>query len=272
MGTLPAAKRHIEQKTRNYAKQMGLHQPIEIEFRELANTIDAMTTPYYRIDPNGNHYDHRFKIVYNTSFIDANKKNLQSKGVTGVVVHELAHARHFIDDFAGYNKAPHTDPDFKKHLKTHMGGTPRAVQSAMKPDVAIGAFDDDLGHDSNPYDVAPAWLANYWVYVCPVCGFVDAYITNRRARRPVCEVCPNKQVIAAKLTVDDAARLNMAGERQIQQTGHLNVERSVRSMVALLKKYLTGEQKRRLMTLLNDPRFMQRACRPAAAKKKAGKK
>ena len=149
-----------------------------------------------------------------------------------------------------------------------MGGTNQAFQSALKPDVAIGAFDDDHGRDLNPYDVAPAWLANYWVYVCPACGFVDAYITNRRSRKPVCEVCGYTDVLAAKMTVNDAATLNLAGERQIKRLGRLDVEQSVKSMVALLKQYLKGEQKKRLLVLLRDPRFMQRACRPVPAKKR----
>ena len=268
MATLPIAKDYIKRQTKRYAKQMNLNCPIDIEFRELSNSIDAMTTPYYRVDGKGKRYDYRFKIVYNTLFLDANKQNLKSKGVRGVVVHELAHARHFIDDFHGYNTAPHTDPDFRNVLKQHMGGNNRTFQSALKPDVAIGAFDDDRGHDPNPYDVAPAWLANYWVYVCPSCGFVDAFITDRRRRIPVCEVCGAKDVLTAEMTVNDAAALNLAGERQIKRLGRLDVEQSVRSMVTLLKKYLKGEQKKRLLALLRDPRFMQRACRPLPVKKR----
>ena len=268
MATLPIAKDYIKRQTERYAKQMNLNCPIDIEFRELSNSIDAMTTPYYRVDGKGKRYDYRFKIVYNTLFLDANKQNLKSKGVRGVVVHELAHARHFIDDFHGYNTAPHTDPDFRNVLKQHMGGNNRTFQSALKPDVAIGAFDDDRGHDPNPYDVAPAWLANYWVYVCPSCGFVDAFITDRRRRIPVCEVCGAKDVLTAEMTVNDAAALNLAGERQIKRLGRLDVEQSVRSMVTLLKKYLKGEQKKRLLALLRDPRFMQRACRPLPVKKR----
>lgn len=268
MATLPIAKDYIKRQTERYAKQMNLNCPIDIEFRELSNSIDAMTTPYYRVDGKGKRYDYRFKIVYNTLFLDANKQNLKSKGVRGVVVHELAHARHFIDDFHDYNTAPHTDPDFRNLLKRHMGGTNQAFQSALKPDVAIGAFDDDHGRDLNPYDVAPAWLANYWVYVCPSCGFVDAFITDRRRRIPVCEVCGAKDVLTAEMTVNDAAALNLAGERQIKRLGRLDVEQSVKSMVTLLKQYLKGEQKKRLLVLLRDPRFMQRACRPVPAKKR----
>lgn len=269
MATLPIAKDYIKRQTERYAKQMNLNCPIDIEFRELSNSIDAMTTPYYRVDGKGKRYDYRFKIVYNTLFLDANKQNLKSEGVRGVVVHELAHARHFIDDFHDYNTAPHTDPDFRNLLKRHMGGTNQAFQSALKPDVAIAAFDDDTEkYDPNPYDVTPAWLANYWVYVCPACGFVDAYITNRRSRKPVCEVCGYTDVLAAKMTVNDAATLNLAGERQIKRLGRLDVEQSVKSMVALLKQYLKGEQKKRLLVLLRDPRFMQRACRPVPAKKR----
>jgi cell division septal protein FtsQ len=75
-------------------------------------------------------------------------------------------------------------------------------------------------------------------------------------------------VLAAKMTVNDAATLNLAGERQIKRLGRLDVEQSVKSMVALLKQYLKGEQKKRLLVLLRDPRFMQRACRPVPAKKR----
>jgi hypothetical protein len=84
-------------------------------------------------------------------------------------------------------------------------------------------------------------------------------------------VCGHKAVLAAELTVTDAAALNLAGERQIKRLGHLDVEQSVKKMVTLLKNYLKGAQRQQLLALLRDPTFMRRACRPVTVKKR-GKK
>lgn len=58
--------------------------------------------------------------------------------------------------------------------------------------------------------VAPAWLSNYWLYFCNHCGYYDAYVTDLRAAKPVCENCGSHDIITKKMPIEIAAKMDQA--------------------------------------------------------------
>lgn len=201
------AKKYFIDNTKAYAKKMlprGV--PVTIKFGTIIGDSDGQIAPRYSLDMNGKPVNMSFEITYNENFVDANKDNLKSSGVQGLIVHELTHARDFILDMPGYMKNAHTNQVFKKGLAKYMGtqiGTMK-YRSAMKPDPSTRCY------KGCKYNVVPSWTSEYWLYFCPKCGFVDSYTTNLKAKFPVCENCGNKtSIICKKLPAEDAAKMDV---------------------------------------------------------------
>jgi hypothetical protein len=207
MTSYEIAKKHFIDQTKMYAKKMlprGI--PITIKFGQIIGDSDGQIAPRYSIDQNGKPVNMNFEITYNENFVDANKNNLKSHGVTGLIVHELNHARDFIIDMSGYMKRAHGNPVFKKGLARYMGTTigSQKYRSAMQPDPSTRCY------NGCKYNVVPAWTSEYWLYFCPKCGFVDSYTTNLKAKHPVCESCGNNAgLICKKLSAKDAAQMDV---------------------------------------------------------------
>jgi hypothetical protein len=207
MASYETAKKHFIDQTKFYAKKMlprGI--PIKIKFGTILADSDGQIAPRYSIDMNGKPVNMSFEITYNENFVDANKNNLKSNGVNGLIVHELNHARDFILDMPGYMSKAHINPVFKRGLAKFMNtriGT-MTYRSAMKPDPSTRCY------NGCKYNVVPSWTSEYWLYFCPKCGFVDSYTTNLKAKSPVCENCGNKfGLICKKLPASDAAKMDV---------------------------------------------------------------
>ena len=207
MASYETAKKHFIDHTKFYAKKIlprGI--PITVKFGTIIGDSDGQIAPRYSLDMNGKPVNMSFEITYNENFVDANKNNLKSYGVDGLIVHELNHARDFILDMPGYMKNAHTNPVFKRGLAKYMGtkvGTMK-YRSAMKPDPSTRCY------KGCKYNVVPSWTSEYWLYFCPKCGFVDSYTTNLKAKSPVCESCGNKtSIICKKLPAEDAAKMDV---------------------------------------------------------------
>lgn len=207
MVSYETAKKYFITTTKEYAKKMlprGI--PVRVHFGEIIADSDGQIAPKYSIDMNGKPVNMSFDITYNENFVDANKNNLKSYGVKGLIVHELDHARDFIIDMQGYMKKAHINPVFKKGLARYMGTKigSQKYRSAMKPDPSTRCY------KGCKYNVVPSWTSEYWLYFCPNCGFVDSYTTNLKAKHPVCESCGNKVgLICKKLPVDEAAKMDV---------------------------------------------------------------
>ena len=207
MASYETAKKYFREQTKFYAKKMiprGI--PITIKFGPVIGDSDGQIAPRYSMDMNGKPVNMSFEITYNENFVDANKNNLKSYGVTGLIVHELDHARDFILDMSGYMKKAHINPVFKKGLAKYMGTNvgSKKYRSAMKPDPSTRCY------KGCKYNVVPSWTSEYWLYFCPKCGFVDSYTTNLKAKHPVCESCGNHTgLICKKLPVDAAAKMDV---------------------------------------------------------------
>jgi len=207
MVSYETAKKHFIDMTTFYSKKMiprGI--PVTVRFGTIIGDSDGQIAPRYSIDMNGKPVNMSFEITYNENFVDANKNNLKSDGVNGLIVHELNHARDFILDMPGYMSKAHTNPVFKRGLAKFMNtqiGTMK-YRSAMKPDPSTRCY------NGCKYNVVPSWTSEYWLYFCPKCGFVDSYTTNIRAKSPVCESCGNKEnLICKKLPASDAAKMDV---------------------------------------------------------------
>lgn len=261
----------MQNKTMDLKKRMGINAPVKVTFEQLPLDIDANTTPYYSVDEKtGRAYNFFFHIKYNTSFISANESNLNSDGIKGAIVHELCHCKHFMKDRDGYNKRPHTDPYFKNCIHQFMKGDGRNdYQDAYRPDVKVAAA---MGRKNS---VAPSWLAHFWLYACPKCGFVDAFVTDLRSTSPKCEKCGHSEPHAIHLSVQEAAKLNVAAEKATASIkGQSERDKALLKIMSdYLKKHLT--QKSVMTEVMKKKGYsapvkkskMKRKAAPAAARK-----
>jgi hypothetical protein len=204
MTSLKSALSQIRALTRSEAKKMlPKHVSVEVKFnRDIKSESDGYMRPLYY--PDGTV---KFNLTYNVDLIEANLKNLNSSGMKGLVVHELAHVYDFIVDKEGFVKSPHKNKYFTGKLAEGMGvrkGTP-VYRSAMQPDVSTVCAIKGCKQK-----VAPAWLSNYWLYFCKDCGYYDAYVTDLRAKLPVCENCGSHNLIKKKMSVPLAAKMDQA--------------------------------------------------------------
>ena len=238
MVSYETAKKHFIDMTTFYSKKMiprGI--PVTVKFGTIIGDSDGQIAPRYSIDMNGKPVNMNFEITYNENFVDANKNNLKSDGVNGLIVHELNHARDFILDMPGYMSKAHTNPVFKRGLAKFMNtqiGTMK-YRSAMKPDPSTRCY------NGCKYNVVPSWTSEYWLYFCPKCGFVDSYTTNIRAKSPVCESCGNKEnLICKKLPASDAAKMDVVVQMHPK---NYNSDRELKNFIfAALKKNLPANK------------------------------
>jgi len=204
MTSLKSAISAIRSMTRQESKKMfPSHVNIDVKFdRDIKAESDGYMRPIYY--PDGRI---KFIITYNIDLIEANLKNLKSNGVKGLVVHELAHAYDFLFDKEGFLKAPHKNKVFTSKIAEGMKCKKGSMvfRAAMQPDVSTVCAIKGCKHK-----VAPAWLSNYWLYFCKDCGYYDAYVTDLRAKRPVCENCSSHNLITRKMPVVVAAKMDQA--------------------------------------------------------------
>lgn len=238
MGSYEYAKKHFITMTKHYAKKMlprGI--PVIVKFGSIIGDSDGQIAPRYSLDMNGKPVNMSFEITYNKNFINANKDNLKSAGVTGLIVHELNHARDFIIDMSGYMTKAHINPVFKRGLAKYMGTTIGSMKyrSAMKPDPSTRCY------KGCKYNVVPSWTSEYWLYFCPKCGFADSYTTNLKATHPVCESCGNKvNIICKKLPVEDAAKMDVVVQMHPKD---YDSDRELKNFIfKALKKNLSSEK------------------------------
>lgn len=195
-------RRSTHQESR---KMLPSHVDVNVNFdRDIRAESDAYMRPIYS---NGRI---RFNITYNLDLLEANLKNLKSNSIKGMVVHELAHVYDYLYDQKGFLTNPHKNSTFNSTVAKNMGtkyGSP-VFRAATLPDpstrCAIKACRNKI---------APAWLSNYWLYFCKDCGYYDAYVTDLRAKTPVCEKCGSHNLITKKMPIQLAAKMDIAVER-----------------------------------------------------------
>jgi hypothetical protein len=247
------SEQYIRTLTEKLRKEMAITAPVTVKFLVLPNDIDANTTPYYSIDPKTKKpCNHSFIIRFNTNFIKANETNLKSDGITGMIVHELAHCRHFIEDKEGYDKHPHTDEDFRNLLRKYMQGRgdgKKDFHDAYQPEVNVRA-----AVRARKNSVAPSWLSQFWLYSCPNCGFTDAFITDLRTTQPKCEKCGYAKPLSVKLPVKDAAQLDIQAQKSLSKatTAREKDKRLLQIMTRYLTKNLTPQQRVKFEQIRNN--------------------
>jgi hypothetical protein len=207
MVNLSKALQYFKKLTEQESKRMfPKHVSVELGFdRDIKAESDGYMRPVYY--PDGKI---KFKVVYNTDLIEANLKNLSSNGIKGLIVHELSHVYDFINNRDGFMKAPHKNSTFTTQLAKGMNAKRGSMvyRAAMQPDVSTACA---IKRCKN--NIAPAWLSNYWLYFCNNCGYYDAYVTDLRAKRPVCESCGSHNLITKKLPISLAAKMDQAVTR-----------------------------------------------------------
>jgi predicted SprT family Zn-dependent metalloprotease len=179
------------------------HVSVNLKFdRDIKGESDGYMRPIYY--PDGRV---QFDVVFNTDLIEANLNNLDSNGMKGLVVHELAHIYDFLVDPKGFAKYPHQNKTFTTTLSKvtkSKRGSP-VYRATMQPDVSTACA---LRGCKNK--IAPAWLSNYWLYFCKDCGYYDSYVTDLRAKVPVCERCGSHNLIQKKIPVALAAKMDQS--------------------------------------------------------------
>lgn len=233
------AKKHLVNLTKKYANEMlPVNTPITIKFGKILGESDGQIAPQYIFGRGGKPSGVKFTIKYNEDFVDANKHNLKSHGITGLVVHELNHARDFLINTKGYLNNAHTNPVFKSGLAKYMNTTigSKKYRSAMKPDPSTRCYNGKC-----KYNVVPAWTSEYWIYFCPNCGFVDSYTTNLKTKSPICENCKNRVgLITKKLPATEAAKMDVIVQMKPK---NYNSDKELEKFIfKMLKKYTSPPQ------------------------------
>jgi DNA-directed RNA polymerase subunit RPC12/RpoP len=246
MSSYNHAKHFFRQLTLKNARVMMPRIPIKVGFSKIPEDADGQITPHYQVDKTGKRKNVWFEIIYNEDFVDANKNNLQSTGVKGLIVHELSHALNFVTDPRGYFKSPHKNKIFKgslsNYMKTKVGSV--VYRSAMQPDVSTRCYDGCKTR------VVPAWTSEYWLYFCPKCGFLDSYTTGYKARTPTCEHCGNKMLFKVKLPVTLAAKLDVLVQKNPK---NYNSDRELKNFITReLQKNLPIAQKNKMISILKQ--------------------
>jgi len=240
MANLSKALQYFKTMTKQESKRMfPKHVSIDLSFdRDIKAESDGYMRPIYY--PDGTI---KFKVVYNTDLIEANLKNLKSNGIRGLVVHELSHIYDFLNNRDGFMKSPHKNSVFTNQLAKGMNakrGSP-VYRAAMQPDVStICAI---KGCKNN---LAPAWLSNYWLYFCRKCGYYDAYVTDLRAKSPVCESCGSHSLITKKLPVSIAAKMDQAVTRNPKA---FNSDREIKRYILKELSQSVGPQQKKEIAL-----------------------
>lgn len=215
--------------------------PVRIHFGQVAEDNDGNTTFRYDRTPDGALTNISFEITYNKDFVNANKGNLKSYGVQGLIVHEIEHARNVIINKQKSIQYPHTNPIFKRDLAKFMEATEGTLKyrSAIKPNASTRCY------TGCKYNVVPSWVNKYWLYFCPRCGYINSYTTNLRARHPVCENCGyNKNLISKKLSVDDAAEMDITVQKNPKD---YDSDRELKNFISKrLKKNLNTKQRSKI--------------------------
>lgn len=202
MVTLTQAMKYMRELTFSEANKIfPKHVSLSVKFdRDIKEESDGFMRPIYC--PDGKI---KFNIVYNLDLLEANLKNLKGNAVKGLVKHELSHIYDALYNPSGFAKSPHKNKTFTTmlmKLSKAKKGSPE-YKALMQPDVSTECA---LKQCKNK--IAPAWLSNYWLYACKKCGYYDAYITDLRAKKPVCEKCGNHDIIMVKLPIAIAAKMD----------------------------------------------------------------
>jgi predicted SprT family Zn-dependent metalloprotease len=182
----------------------------------------------------GKRYDFLFIINYDIDFVKANLPNITSEGVRGVIVHELAHAKQFVDDQM-FTSHPHRSRKFRDIV--HEYGATLNLRNPKLHALAVQKEDyrcymHKHRDPKNEY-LPPRWLVTYWVYACFACGYSDGVVGPKRPR---CAKCGNEDPIAVHLPPSAAADfLQNAGYETKKRVPNAVITRII---VAFLKKYL----------------------------------
>jgi predicted SprT family Zn-dependent metalloprotease len=245
MGSFDAAQQYIRRTTHAYAREMIPGVPVRVQFEDYPDGTLAETIPSYRIDGRGKFYDFLFIIKYDIDFVRSNQANITSEGVRGVIVHELAHAKQFMQDqtFTAY---PHRNRKFRDAVTEHA-----ATLNLRNPKLhALAVAKEDYRcylhryRDPKNEDLPPRWLLHFWVFACPNCGYSEGFVAPR-GQRPYCTKCKHGNVITAHLPPSTAADFL----KNVKYESKKNLPQSVitRIIIAYLKKYLRkDEDKKRL--------------------------
>jgi hypothetical protein len=236
MVSLSKALQYFKKMSEDEAKRtLPKHVSVNISFdRDIRAESDGYMRPTYF--PDGRI---KFDIVYNTDLIEANLKNLKSTGMRGLVIHEMAHVYDFLNDRDGFARAPHKNKVFTGQLMKGMNAKRGSIvyRSAMQPDIST-----ECALKGCKNKIAPAWLSTYWLYFCNDCGYYDAYVTNLKAKLPVCESCGSHNLISKKIPVQLAAKMDQAVTRNPKA---YDTDREIKGYILKELEIVVGPKKKK---------------------------
>jgi predicted SprT family Zn-dependent metalloprotease len=242
MTSLKSAMQYMVNFTKSEAKKyFPQHVQLNIQFdRDIPAESDGFMRPIYT--PDGKL---KFNITYDLDLLEANLRNLRGNAIKGLVNHELSHVYDMLYDQQGFLKNPHKNRTFTtimaKMMKTKRGSP--IYRAAMQPDVSTACA---LKRCKNK--IAPAWLSTYWMYVCIDCGYYDAYITDLRAKSPVCERCGSHNLIKKQIPPIIAAKMD---QRVTQYPKNYDTDKEMRQFILReFDKYISPAQRKELNTLI----------------------
>jgi len=193
----------------------------------------------------------KYVIYLDESFLIANRNNLRSEVIDGLILHEIMHARDYFDN------PDHLDTKFKGTYDAHGDHFQHLVatygeQHHVDPRLVVGGSDIyaytmstyNRQTGTTKYAIPPQIMTTY-VVICPSCGSFGLYPTRPTA----CRFCRGTDLIFALIPPIEALEAvkiyktikNVSSGRQ-----------RFTHCVNLLKRYTRGIMRKRLYAFLKN--------------------
>ena len=200
-------------------------------------TVDGVTTPI-----------RKYVIYLDESFLIANRNNLRSDVIDGLILHEIMHARDYFDNpdhlDAKFQGTYDAHGDHFQHLAATYGG-----EQHIDPRLVVGGS-DIYAYTMSTYNrqtgttkyATPSQITTTYVVICPYCGSFGLYPTRPTA----CRSCRGTELIFARIPPKEAVKLYEAVETISSGRQRYNL------CVKLLKRYTQGKMREQLYAFLKN--------------------
>lgn len=188
------------------------------------------------------------EIVFNNAFIKENLSKIGTPAMENLIVHELSHVKHGIQNYRSFFREgnTHSSKIFKETVKKYAHGSDEIKREWL------------TGTSPSTTRVPPRYFliphsTKYVMMLCPKCGYLDTgrYETRKKI---ACDFCGNSNPIKTIVSATTFTDFTYQSQRLTDNNRH-------RKMVDLILGYMlqsaTPKTKAVLQQYIGDKEFMQ---------------